>query len=267
MTVRDVKEISLHAAAVSSSLHASRLKALSNPNLSRALCFPVDAGAGRNIGGLTDGGKDDASRLVSKIVTEQRTGSEVANWLFGTAGVGQAGVSSRVAAQIKNHLGANSPEWQALRHAAWDKMTNPARGEGGAAKVRSMIDFIRGSGAPLANELFSPAELAQMTRLAGVIRSTITDARATNRGQSGYEIARMMSGKAGLGAAAAGVGAAIWQQDPKYLALAALPLLRSGSSLSKGLAATRAQPSAFATGTGTAARILNLTGAQEVGRR
>jgi hypothetical protein len=172
-----------------------------------------------------------------------------------------------VAAQVKGHLGETSPEWQALRRAAWDKMTNPARGEGAQAKVTSMVDFIRGRGAPLAKELFSPAELDQMTRLAGVMRSTIVDPRAANRGQSGYEIARMMSGKAGLGAAAAGIGTAIWQQDPRYLALAALPLLRSGSSLFKGIAATRAAPSPIASGSGIGARAGTLGGAALAGRQ
>lgn len=215
---------------------------------------------------LTNGGKDEASRFVAKIVSEQRTGDEVANWMLGTAGAGQAGRAARVAAEIRDHLGATSAEWEALRQAAWTKMMNPPRGEGGAALVRSMLNFIRGDGAPLARELFSPKELGQMTRLAGVIRNTIVDAKATNRGQSGYEIARMVSGKMGTGAAAAGVGAALWSGDPRYLALSTLPLIRSGSSLSKGMAATRSTPSAIATGVGTGMRTLNLLGAENARR-
>lgn len=188
--------------------------------------------------GLTNGKKGDALPVISKMMEEGRTGEEVANWLMGAASAGQAGRAARVAVEVRKALGADSQEWQILRQMAWQKATTPARGAGSQALTRSVSEFTK---SPLARQLFSPEEIGQMRRYAAVVGKTVTDPRATNRGQSGYEILRSLGVQGGLGAA--GAGGAYATGDARFLALAAIPLFKNASSLSKGVAATRALPS------------------------
>lgn len=215
--------------------------------------------------GLTTKGKGDATPIIAKIVNEERTGDEVANWLLGTAGAGQAGRSARVAVEVRNAIGQTSPEWEALRQAAWTKMTNPTRGDGGPqALSKSIMEFTSGQGAPLARVLFSSDELANMKKLANVIRMTVPDKRATNPSKTSYGIARLI----GSGGAMGGGGAAYWMTgDPQYIALAAAPLIKGAAGLSKGIAATRATPSVLGLGIGSAARTGVATGAGLAGQR
>lgn len=196
--------------------------------------------------GIVEAGETGSSKIISKIATEERTGAEVANWLLSTTNVGQAGQASRVAHEIAKHLGRGSDAFEGLRQAAWTKIVNPTSGTGNQAVSSAIINFVDGNGSPLAKALFTSKELGQMRRFAGVLKSTLPDARATNRGQSGYEIFRSAAGSGQLMAAGGGI-AATWQTgDPKYMAIAALPLLRGASNTSKALSAIR--PTSAATG-------------------
>lgn len=190
--------------------------------------------------GLTKGGKDDATPIIAKIVNEERTGDEVANWLLASSNVGQVGKSARIASEVKSALGASSPEWEALRQAAWTKITTPAKGDGPQAVSTAIMSFVDGSGKPLAQQLFTADELGKMYRLAKLMKYTVPEKAATNPSKSGYEVARAISGLVGL--PAAGAAGTYFSGDPKYLALAALPLIKSGARASKALSAVRAQP-------------------------
>lgn len=208
--------------------------------------------------GLTAAKKGDAPKLISKIATEERTGDEVANWLLGSATAGQAGRSARTAIELRRILGKDSAEWQALKQAAWQKALNPNRGKGPQAVVSSIEKFISGEGAPLARALFDQNELAQMRKLANVIKFTIANPKATNPSKTGYEMARLLGIGTGGAVATGGVGASWLTGDPKYLAIAALPLLRNAQSVSKGVAATRALPGPTGQAVGRAVRALPL---------
>lgn len=213
----------------------------------------------RDYKGLTTKGKGDATPIVAKIVNEERTGDEVANWMLGTAGAGQAGRSARIAVEVRNVIGKDAPEWEALRQAAWTKMTNPARGDGGAQAVsKSIQEFTSGQGAPLAKVLFSSEELTNMQKLVNVMKLTVADKRATNPSKSSYGIARLI----GSGGALGGGGAGYWMTgDPHFIALAAAPLIKGTAGLSKGIAATRATPSVLSLGIGSGARAGVAAGA------
>lgn len=208
--------------------------------------------------GLTTAKPGDAApSIIVKMQKQDVTGEQVANWLLGTAGADQAGRSAAVAQRLKGIVGANSPEWEALRQSAYTKMMEPARGSGPQAVSNAMFDFLDGQGAPLAKSLFSKEEMGQMRRLAGVTRMTVPDPKATNPSKSGYEVARLLgsNGAAAAGAGAAALGTAYATGDPKYLAIAALPFLKNAASLSKGVAATKAAPSAVGQAIGRAARV------------
>lgn len=190
--------------------------------------------------GMTNG-KTDSTKIIAKIVNEERTGQEVASWLLNASNSGMAGRAQRVALEVKKHLGPNSPEWEALRQAAWSQMTSPKTGQGPQAVSTSVNKFLTGEGAPLAKALFSADEIGQMQKLAGVMKMTVADPKATNPSKSGYEIMRSLAGTASP--TVAGAAAAWGTGDPKYLMIAAAPLLRNAGTMSKAIAATHALPS------------------------
>ncbi len=197
-------------------------------------------------------------QVISRMVNEERTGAEVANWLLSSSTVGQAGISARVAAKVKGIVGATSDEWQAIRSSAWERVVNDATGKPRNAQqiAKAIEDLTRGNGRALANQLYSPAELGQMQRLAAAIRNTATDPRAFNPSRSGYELVRAMGDKLGLVIFGAGAGGASWATgDPRWLGLAALPVMRSASGAMKANAALSPLPPALGT---TAAEIFRI---------
>ena len=181
--------------------------------------------------------------IISKIINQEKTGAEVANWFLGAATANRAGVSARVAAEIKRIVGQTSDEWNAIRSAAWDKIINSPNGTPRNAQeiAKAILDFTRGNGKPLSGVLFSEAELSQMQKLARVIEMTKADQRAFNPSRSGYEVVRSLVGSYGL-PTVAGFGGWSITGDSQYLALAALPLLRNLSRGARANAATNANP-------------------------
>jgi hypothetical protein len=109
-------------------------------------------------------------------------------------------------------VGRDTPEWNAIRQAAWMRLTGVADGktEMGAQKVSERIfEFTNGSGATMAKKLFSGDEIAEMNKLGDLMKMTITPREAANYSQSGNRIAamaRQMSAMLGAGAGAAGGG-------------------------------------------------------------
>lgn len=214
--------------------------------------------------GIVDGKGNDAKSIISKIATEERTGEEVASWLFSASNVNQAARAARVAQQLKQTIGPNSEEFNALRFALWQKVANPARGEGPQAVANSIKDFTAGNGAALARTIFSAEELGQMRRYEQVLRYLIPDPRSTNRGQSGYEVMRNVLTGAGMLTSAGGVGGLMSTGDPRFLLLAGMPFLKNASTVSKSMAAIRSQPSALAAPARNMLRAPGLTTAEPI---
>jgi hypothetical protein len=185
---------------------------------------------------------NDAATGIAKLVSskQEATPEEAARLLLGTGA--DASKSGRAVENIAETFGKSSPEFEGLRQAAWQKVITPRENAGPQAIASSISDFLGGKGAPLARQLYSDAERAQMRRYAETLRNLVTDPKATNRGQSGYEWARLMGGKADLLAGLGGLGTAYSTGDPRYLALAGLPVLKNVSSAAKAGAATRAAP-------------------------
>lgn len=121
----------------------------------------------------SQGAGDDVGRAMERIVgrngQEGATPTEVANYLYGNAKVGGTGLSVRLANRMQQVLGANSPEWSAIRQGLWSRLSEATEGttEFGSQKQNNRImEFLNGSGAPLAQTMFSPQERALMSRYA-----------------------------------------------------------------------------------------------------
>lgn len=138
------------------------------------------------------GAGDDVGRALQNIVERDATPEQVANYLYGSAKVGNTGLSVRMADRLKEILGESSPEWAAIRQGAWQRLTGVAEGRTpmGAQKMSERIlEFVNGDGKTLAQRLFSPEELAQMRRFANVLKATVARPGTTNPPNSGNRLA------------------------------------------------------------------------------
>lgn len=101
---------------------------------------------------------------------------------------------------IKNIIGKNTSEWNAIRQAFWTKTTTVADGkaEMGEQKLSEKIfEMLDGKGASLSKMLFEPQEIAKMRRYAGAIKATIPPSGTANYSQSGNRAAAQF--RKGLG--------------------------------------------------------------------
>lgn len=118
--------------------------------------------------------RDEAGELVDRIIYANPTSEEVANALFGSAKLSK-GASPRVASRFKKILGDSSAEWNAIREAAFLRLTGA--GEGMQAKsaqvfMKNLDEAIYGDGAPLMRELFTDSEIKLFKRYAALMKKT-----------------------------------------------------------------------------------------------
>lgn len=128
-----------------------------------------------------NGAGDDAGRAVQRIIDRGATDEEVANFLVGSARVGDAGLSARLVDRLASVLGKESPEFTAIRGATWQKLTGgfDAADPKSAAKVAERIaEFTGERGRTFAGKLFSGDELNAMQRYSGALRMFAARAKA-----------------------------------------------------------------------------------------
>jgi hypothetical protein len=168
----------------------------------------------------SQGGGDDVGRAMEKITGrnggEGATPTEVANYLYGTANVGGTGLSTRLAQRIQGVVGADSPEWSGVRQGLWSRLTSATEGrtEMGPQKASERIyEFLNGSGKPLSQVMFSPAERTQMEQYAALLKQLVPKPGTVNYSNTA-PVLRMLTSNAlkgitvALGAETAGpVGA------------------------------------------------------------
>jgi hypothetical protein len=123
----------------------------------------------------SQGSGDDVGRTMERIVGRNggdgSTPTEVANWLYGAAKAGGTGLSVRLTQHLRDLLGENSAEWTAIRQGLWSRLTQSTEGVtdfGPARIVNRISEFLNGSGAPLAQTMFSPRERQLMTNFANL---------------------------------------------------------------------------------------------------
>lgn len=134
--------------------------------------------------------RDDADRVVNRIVTGEVTPQEVSNYIIGASKVGSKGVSSRLLTRIQEATAGDPEAMAAIRGGVWNKLTEAT--EGAAAKPGLKVaddigEFLNGSGRDVANRLFSEQQRAIMRTYAGALRqgaearSVVADIAANTR--------------------------------------------------------------------------------------
>jgi hypothetical protein len=117
--------------------------------------------------------RDDADRIVNRIVTGEVTPQEVSNYIVGASKVGAKGVSSRLMTRLAEATGGDPEALQAIRGGVWNRLSQTT--EGTAAKPPAKIiddinEFLQGSGRDVANRLFTPEQQGVMRAYANTLR-------------------------------------------------------------------------------------------------
>lgn len=118
--------------------------------------------------------RDDADRIVNRIVTGEVTPQEVSNWLVGASQVGSKGQSSRLLTRIAEATGGDPEAMQAIRGGVWNRLSQVT--EGATAKTPEKVasginEFLNGSGRDVARRLFTPEQQGIMRAYAETIRT------------------------------------------------------------------------------------------------
>ncbi|WP_226781962.1 hypothetical protein [Oceaniglobus trochenteri] len=138
-------------------------------------------------------GKEGTDKFIRKIVEDDLAPDQVAGWLFGASNNIGGGQSSLVVKRVKNILGENSPEFQEVRRAAWDRITQATEGRDayGPQRMASNIsEFLDGKGKTLARELFSERDRAVMAQYRDMLKVLVPPKKATNPSGTSYDIQR-----------------------------------------------------------------------------
>lgn len=125
--------------------------------------------------------RDDADRLINRVVTGEVTPQELSNWLVGSTQVGSKGVSSRLLTRVAEATSGDAEAMQAIRGGVWNRLTQTAEGvaDKAPAKIANDIgEFLNGSGRDVANRLLTPQQRAIAQTYADTLRRG-TEARAT----------------------------------------------------------------------------------------
>lgn len=137
-------------------------------------------------------GRQGADNIIRKIVTDDLTPDQVANWLFGSSSHIGGGQTANVAKRVKDILGPESPEWANVRRAAWDRVTTAPSGEMfGPDKIVANIDrLLREKGRTLSLELFSSDELMQIREFRNMMDRLRVPSKAANPSGTSYDVQR-----------------------------------------------------------------------------
>lgn len=137
--------------------------------------------------------RDDADRIVNRIVTGEVTPQEVSNYIVGASKVGAKGVSSRLLTRLAEATGGDPEALQAIRGGVWNRLSQAT--EGAAAKpsakiINDISEFLNNSGRDVANRLFTPEQqgvmraYADTLRRGGVARETLEEAAKNSKPSS-----------------------------------------------------------------------------------
>jgi hypothetical protein len=120
--------------------------------------------------------RDDADRVINRIVTGEVTPQEVANYVIGASKIGSKGVSSRLLTRLTEATGGDVDAMNAIRGGVWNRLSQSTEGVSGknATKVADEIgEFLNGSGRDVANRLFSEPQRAMMRAYADTMRASV----------------------------------------------------------------------------------------------
>lgn len=171
---------------------------------------------------------DTVGATVAKLQKGDATAEEVANWLYGADVANPTLGAPKVAERVKGLVGDGSPEWDAVRASAWERLVKDQKSATGEPLSNTMMakrieTFLNAKGTSLSKVLYTDAERAKMQQFADVLKATVTPRDATNPSRSGWTVAgtmnsitRLLAGGSVASVAGPGAGAAAYFAIPVF---------------------------------------------------
>jgi len=116
--------------------------------------------------------KDNVGDVVERMIAADPTDEQVINYFFNASKLGGRQAGTQLVKHIKTELGATSPEFQALREAAFMKLTGVRRDApvpSGQVMSTQLSEALRDA-PTLMKHLYSDEEIVMLKRLAGAIK-------------------------------------------------------------------------------------------------
>lgn len=136
---------------------------------------------------------DQAGRIIQKILAEDRTPEQVANYVFGRGKLGGMDTSVQVVRRIKQIVGDGSEEMQALREAGWLKLSKEIGTDiFSPTKFKNNLNRVMEENRSLMQELYTPEELGMFNRFRDEVMRTVTPETVRNPSKTSYTLARLM---------------------------------------------------------------------------
>lgn len=117
--------------------------------------------------------RDDADKLINKVVTGEITPQEMSNWIVGNSQIGSKGVSSRLLTRLGETTGNDPEAMNAIRGGVANRLFGTTEGvaEKNPAKVANDIhEFFNGSGRDVATRLYTPQQRQAALNYASTLR-------------------------------------------------------------------------------------------------
>lgn len=136
---------------------------------------------------------DDAGKVVEKMMTDNRTPEEIANYIFGRGYLGSKESSVRIAGRLKEIFGADSPQWQAIREFGWVRLTREVgKPDFRPALFSKNLNRLMETNRTLMGTLYTAEERALMTRFRTEVARTITPTDVMNPSKTAFTASRLI---------------------------------------------------------------------------
>lgn len=126
---------------------------------------------------FTAGKNDPIGRVVEKIIGKggnpAAIPNDVADFMYGTAGVNPTSLNVGVVNRLKTTLGDRSPEWSAIKQGLFSRLVDAGEGSTplGPGKVAQRLSkFLNSDGKEMAGLVFSEAERDALSKYASLMR-------------------------------------------------------------------------------------------------
>lgn len=170
------------------------------------------------------GRRFESDRFISGIVGGEKTANEVVNYMIGAGKIGAKGNAVKAVQSLKNAVGNDHQAIAALKEAVVIKLIE---GKGMTAVATDLHHAVsKGTrGHSYMAELFSPRELAELSRLKTAVDHLVPDGQTVNHSNTAYVVLRQLAGRM--------PGLSLIQSVSKTAGANASsrPLLSSGTSL------------------------------------
>lgn len=138
--------------------------------------------------------QDVAGKVLKKIVSDENmTPENVINNVIGRNGLGQNEASVAILRKIKTVVGEDSPDWLAMKEAAWLRLAKDiGTDQFSPSKFRTGINKVMETNRSIIDELFTPDEVAMMHRFRDDVMRTVTPDNARNPSKTSYNNSRLI---------------------------------------------------------------------------